>query len=125
VGGYAAYPDGYLSSPRFLAGLALFVTGMAVNWHSDGVLIGLRRPGETGYKIPRGGAFELVSGANFFGEILEWSGWALAAGTRPALAFAFFTFCNIGPRGAQHHRWYRATFKDYPVGRKAVIPFVW
>ena len=74
---------------------------------------------------PQGGAFELVSGANFFGEILEWAGFALAAGTLPAAAFAAFTFCNIAPRGAQHHAWYVRTFKDYPKGRRAVIPWVW
>jgi 3-oxo-5-alpha-steroid 4-dehydrogenase 1 len=50
---HAEYPPGYLASPRFLGGVALFFTGMAVNWHSDGILIGLRKPGETGYKIPR------------------------------------------------------------------------
>eukprot|EP00660_Eupelagonema_oceanica_P014850 gene14850-biopygen37094 len=30
------------------------------------------------YKIPYGGAFEYVSGANFFGEIVEWYGWGIA-----------------------------------------------
>ena len=51
-----------------------------------------------------GGMFEYVSGANFFGESLEWSGFALMCGTLPALAFAVFTVCNIGPRACQHHR---------------------
>ena len=80
---------------------------------------------ETGYKIPRGGAFELVSGANFFGEIVEWSGFALAAWSLPGLAFAIFTFANIGPRAASHHRWYLTKFPEYPRSRRAVIPFVW
>ena len=43
----------------------------------------------------------------------------------PSFAFAFFTFCNLAPRGATHHAWYRAKFDDYPPSRKAVIPFVW
>lgn len=42
-----------------------------------------------------------------------------------AAAFAFFTFCNIGPRGAQHHRWYLSKFEDYPKDRRAVIPYIW
>lgn len=79
-----------------------------------------------GYKIPQGGAFRLVSGANFAGEILEWSGWALAAGGQmPASAFALFTFCNIAPRAWHHHCWYKDKFDDYPKERRAVIPFVW
>jgi 3-oxo-5-alpha-steroid 4-dehydrogenase 1 len=70
--------------------------------------------------------FQYVSGANFFGEILEWTGFAIAAGTLPATAFAFFTFCNTAPRGAQHHANYLEKFKEeYPKDRKAVIPFLW
>ena len=122
---HAVYPAGYLTSPRFLMGAALWAAGLAANWHADATLRALRRPGETGYKIPRGGLFELVSAANLTGEILEWAGWALAANSLPAMAFAVFTFANIAPRGAQHHKWYLATFRDYPKSRRAVIPWVW
>jgi 3-oxo-5-alpha-steroid 4-dehydrogenase 1 len=55
--------------------------GMWINIQSDGILRNLRKPGETGYKIPRGGLFRYVSGANFLGEIVEWSGFAIAAGS--------------------------------------------
>lgn len=44
----------------------------------------------------QGGMFEYVSGANFFGEIVEWAGFAIAAWSLPAAAFALFTFFNIG-----------------------------
>ena len=99
--------EGVLAS-RFVLGVCLFVAGAGINLHADHVLRTLRAPGETGYKVPRGGAFELVSGANFFGEIVEWVGFAVAAwgvphARLPALAFAAFTACNIGPRGLQHH----------------------
>lgn len=120
------YSDDWLSDPRFVIGAITFFTGMAINIHSDYTLIHLRKPGETGYKIPRGGAFELVSGANFFGEIVEWTGFAIACWSLPALAFAIFTFSNIAPRGAQHHQNYLEKFKDqYPKSRRAVIPFLW
>ena len=56
------------------------VSGFCINYHSDHVLRTLRKPGETGYKIPMGGVFRFVSGANFFGEIVEWSGYAIATG---------------------------------------------
>jgi 3-oxo-5-alpha-steroid 4-dehydrogenase 1 len=111
-------------SPRFVIGVFLFFVGMNINMHADNVLRNLRKPGETGYKIPRGGAFEYVSGANFFGEIIEWIGFAIAAWSLPALAFAVFTACNIGPRALAHHSWYLERFKDYPKSRKALIPFI-
>jgi 3-oxo-5-alpha-steroid 4-dehydrogenase 1 len=115
-----------VTEPRFLVGVGLFALGMMINWQADDILRNLRKPGETGYRIPRGGAFELVSGANFFGEILEWAGFAVAAGSLPAAAFAIFTFCNIAPRGYQHHRWYLGKFKgEYPPHRKAIIPLLW
>lgn len=112
-------------TPRLLAGLALWAGGWAINLDADNRLIRLRKPGETGYKIPRGGAFELVSAANYFGEILEWTGWAIAAGSLPAAAFAAFTFCNLAPRGWRHHQWYQAKFPRYPRKRQAIIPFLW
>lgn len=110
-------------------GILIFFTGMAINVHSDSVLLHLRgKPingRRQGYKIPRGGMFEYVSCANYFGEILEWSGFALASGSVAGAAFALFTFCNIGPRAYKHHQWYLSKFEDYPKSRKAVIPFIW
>lgn len=126
---FAEYADDWLTRPQFLLGSLVFVVGMAVNWHADGVLLSLRaqrKPGSTErYKIPRGGMFEYVSGANFFGEIVEWTGFAIACWSWAAASFAFFTFCNIGPRGYQHHQSYLEKFEDYPKSRKAVIPFIW
>lgn len=124
----AAYAPDYGAGdmPWLLAGLSIFLTGMAINIHSDGILLGLRKhSGAQRYVIPRGGLFEFVSGANFAGEILEWCGFALAARTLPAFAFAAFTFSNIGPRAVQHHAFYRAKFDNYPRARRALIPFVW
>jgi len=41
---------------------------------------------------------------NFFGEIVEWTGFAVACWSLPATAYAIFTACNIGPRAISHHR---------------------
>lgn len=54
-----------------------------------------------------GGMFEYVSGANFFGEILEWCGYALATWSLPTFSFALFTMCSIGPRAYHHHRYWQ------------------
>ncbi|EDV21636.1 uncharacterized protein TRIADDRAFT_59840 [Trichoplax adhaerens] len=71
-----------------------------------------------------GGMFEYVSGANFFGEMLEWFGFSVACWSLPAAAFAFFAASNIGPRAYHHHRYYQKKFDDYPKERKAIIPFI-
>lgn len=114
----------WMSDPRFLAGVLLFVGGYAINHQSDAILRNLRKPGESGYKIPRGGFFRWVSSPNYFGEILEWTGFALAAWTVPALAFALFTAANLVPRAFSNHRWYIEHFGEYPKERRAVIPFL-
>lgn len=51
---YYAYSDSWFYDPRFLAGVVIFLLGMAINIQSDAILRGLRRQNETGYKIPRG-----------------------------------------------------------------------
>ena len=53
----------------------MFLCGVWINTQADGILRSLRDASvadDRGYKIPRGGMFEYVSGANFFGEIVEW-----------------------------------------------------
>ena len=115
---------GHLADIRFLAGVALFFAGMAVNRRADNILIRLRRPGETGYRIPEGGLYRYVSCPNYLGEILEWMGWALATWSLAGLAFAVYTAANIGPRAVSHHRWYREQFPEYPTERRALIPYL-
>jgi len=123
--GSVAYPASWVSDARFQAGLMLFLAGAALNLWADARLIGLREDaGATGYAVPRGGMFELVSCPNHLGEIVEWTGFALMCWNLPALSFAIWTAANLIPRSLSHHRWYRERFADYPAGRRAVIPLL-
>lgn len=119
---FALHDDGWLRDPRLAAGVALFLLGMAVNLHSDRILFRLRRPGEHGYAIPRGGLHRYVSCPNYLGEIVEWCGWALASWSLAGLSFAVWTIANLLPRALAHHRWYRERFPDYPPERRALVP---
>ena len=101
------------------------MAGFAINQHADWVLMNLRKPGETGYKIPHGGLYRCITCPNYFGEILEWTGFAIASWSLPGVAFALYTFANLAPRAVSHHAWYREKFPDYPKERKALLPFVW
>ena len=118
------YPLSWLVDPRFIGGFIMFFAGMFINWQSDNILIHLRKPGESGYIIPTKGLFRYISCPNHFGEIVEWSGFALMTWCAPALAFALWTLVNLMPRALHHHQWYKGTFKDYPEERKALLPFV-
>ncbi|XP_016808419.1 3-oxo-5-alpha-steroid 4-dehydrogenase 1 isoform X3 [Gorilla gorilla gorilla] len=120
----AVYADDWVTDPRFLIGFGLWLTGMLINIHSDHILRNLRKPGDTGYKIPRGGLFEYVTAANYFGEIMEWCGYALASWSVQGAAFAFFTFCFLSGRAKEHHEWYLRKFEEYPKFRKIIIPFL-
>jgi protein-S-isoprenylcysteine O-methyltransferase Ste14 len=113
-----------LTDSRFALGIAVFALGFAVHVLADSGLRRLRAPGETGYRIPRGGLFDLVACPNYFGEIVQWCGWALAAWSPAAAAFAVFTAANLVPRAHVYRRWYRERFPDYPMKRKRVIPFL-
>ncbi len=118
------YELSWMTDPRFIFGVVLFFFGMIINIKSDDILFSLRDDGSTGYKIPRGGLFEKVSSPNYFGEIIEWIGFAIATWSLAGLTFAIWTFCNLAPRAFAHHRWYNEEFPDYPEDRKALIPFV-
>ena len=111
---------------RWAIGMGMWAIGAAINIQSDYRLRMLRVNKGPGIHIPHGGFFESVSAANYFGEILEWLGYAIACHQLPAYAFAFFTFCNLAPRAHQHHTFYRQYFGSrYPAHRKALLPGVW
>lgn len=114
----------WLGSFHFIAGLVIFLSGMYINLRADHILIHLRARGETDYKIPKGFLFDLVSSPNLFGEIVEWSGFALMAWNLPALSFMIWTLANLVPRAINHHNWYRKNFAEYPADRKIVFPYL-
>jgi hypothetical protein len=117
-------PYGSIAYAKIVLGVLLFITGFIINKYHDRILIRLRKISKNGYQIPYGGLFRYVSCPNFFGEIMEWGGFALMVWSLPALSFLIWTFVNLVPRAIDHHKWYKQNFTDYPPERKAVIPFV-
>lgn len=123
LGNFAVYDLSWLLSPWFLCGIVVFLTGMYINISSDYKLINLRKPGETGYKIPYGGFFKWVSSPNIMGELIEWTGWGIMTLSLPTLSFTIWSWANLLPRTLDHHKWYKEKFgEEYPKERKAVIP---
>jgi 3-oxo-5-alpha-steroid 4-dehydrogenase 1 len=124
IGHLGTYAADWLRDPRFICGALMFGAGWLGNLHSDAVLRALRKPGETGYKIPRGGLYRWVSAPNYLCEIVEWCGWAVMTWSPAGLAFALYTVANLAPRAWSNHIWYLDKFDDYPAERKALVPYL-
>jgi steroid 5-alpha reductase family enzyme len=118
------YDFNWLTSWQFITGVLLFISGFIINKTADEKLRRLRDGNREEYVLPRGWLFEYISCPHYFGEIIEWGGWAIITWSLPGLAFFVFTFSNLFPRAVTSHRWYKMHFQDYPSGRKAVIPFL-
>jgi protein-S-isoprenylcysteine O-methyltransferase Ste14 len=121
----SGYTSEWLIDPRFIVGVALFITGFIINRRADWILHNLRKPNESGYKIPYGGLYRWISCPNYLGEVIIWLGWAVATWSLPGLAFATWTAANLVPRARAHHAWYQEHFPDYPPDRRALLPGLW
>jgi len=121
------YPLSWLWSWQFIAGTAVFFAGMAINIHSDNIIRHLRRPGDTRHYLPRGGMFRYVSSANYFGEFVEWCGFALLTWSWAGAVFALWTFANLAPRAGKIRDRYAAEFGNEfrQLKLRRIIPFIY
>jgi 3-oxo-5-alpha-steroid 4-dehydrogenase 1 len=121
------YPSSWLYSLPFLAGTALFLAGMYINIQSDGIIRNLRKPGDTAHYFPQGGMFRYVTSANYFGEWLEWTGFAILTWSWAGAVFSLWTFANLCPRAARIYDLYAQEFPEQmeTLKPKRFIPFVY
>lgn len=121
-------PD-WFTDPRFLIGMAIYLTGFTLNVHSDAILRNLRSKeevarGEKVYRIPQGGLFRYVSSPSYFSELLSFTGFAIATWSWGAVFVLVVSAANLVPRAFQVHSWYQEKFPDYPQDRKVLVPFI-
>lgn len=115
----------WLLTPAAISGISLFFAGMAINIHSDHVIRHLRKPGDTRHYLPAKGFYKYVTSANYFGELVEWTGFALLCSTPAAWLFVIWTAANLVPRADAIHKHYREEFGDAVGTRKRIIPFLY
>jgi len=118
------YAPGWLFSWQFISGVAIFISGFMINKISDDKFRLLRKKNPGEYVLPEGWLFRYISCPHYFGEIIEWGGWALMTWSLPGLAFFLFTIANLAPRAISSHRWYKENFSNYPARTKALVPFL-
>lgn len=119
------YSSDYLYRINCWIGILVFFLGMGINWHSDYVIRHLRQPGDTKHYLPEKGLYHWVTSGNYFGELLEWTGFALATASPAAWVFVWWTFANLAPRAYAIRQKYREEFGVEAVGkRKCLIPYI-
>ena len=119
------YSSAYLCRINCWIGILVFFLGMGINWHSDYVIRHLRQPGDTRHYLPQKGLYHWVTSGNYFGELLEWTGFALATSSPAAWVFVWWTFANLAPRAYAIRQKYREEFGVEAVGkRKCLIPYI-
>lgn len=119
------YTTEWLTTPPFIIGTLIFFTGMVINWHSDNVIRHLRQPGDTRHYLPQKGLYRYVTSANYFGELVEWTGFAILTWSAAGAVFAWWTFANLVPRAnAIYHR-YQQEFGTQMGKRKRIFPFLY
>ncbi len=120
------YTVAWFSTLPFIAGTVVFFAGMMINMHSDYVIRHLRKPGDTRHYLPQKGMYRYVTSGNYFGELLEWTGFAILTQSPAAWVFVLWTFANLAPRAHAIRSHYREEFGAHAVGkRKRLIPFVY
>lgn len=124
LGNMGVYTNSWIYDWRFVLGTSLFTIGWIINVWSDEILLHLRKPHEKGYKIPKGGFYRYISCPNYFGEMIEWLGFAIMTWNLASLSFALWTIANLAPRAFSNHKWYKNKFPNYPKNRKALVPFI-
>lgn len=121
------YPADWLTNPRFIFGFLLFIIGMYVNIQSDDIIRNLRKDGDTKHYLPKNGMFRYVTSANYFGEFVEWVGFAILTWSWSGAVFALWTFANLCPRAARIYDHYKLEFGDELDTKKVkrIIPFIY
>lgn len=125
---FRRYNSNWLTDPRFLIGVAIYLCGFALLVNSESIVRNLRdknNPGAAEYQIPFGGGFRFVTSPAYLGELIAWSGFAILTWALPGVAILLITAGNLIPRARDTHKWYQQQFADYPTDRNALVPFLW
>ena len=104
--------------------IAAFAFFEFMNFLCHNELKNLRKPGTTERGIPKGYGFGLVSWANYWWETLVWLTYSVFTGCATSYLFLLFSFYQMAVWALKKHKRYKEEFKDYPKGRKAIVPFV-
>lgn len=110
--------------------LAVFILGELGNFSIHMAFRSLRPAGTKERRIPvptsnpLTALFSLVSCPNYTYEVIAWIGFSAMTQCLPALIFTTVGFYQMSVWALGKHRNYKKEFKDYPRGRKSIVPFL-
>jgi len=137
--GFTAYVAYHVNHPLYTppstqvqvySALALFTICELGNLSSHLLLRDLRPAGTTERRIPYPNRnpltmlFNLVSCPNYTYEFGAWAAFTVMTQCVPAGLFALAGLYQMSVWAIGKHKQYRKEFKEYPRGRKAIIPFL-
>ncbi|KAJ8551599.1 hypothetical protein K7X08_021614 [Anisodus acutangulus] len=105
-------------------GFIVFLVGIIGNFYHHFLLSKMRKEGESGYKIPKGGLFSLIICPHYLFEIVTFLGFSLISQTLFSFSSTIGTLFYLTGRSYATRKWYLSKFEDFPKNVKALIPFV-
>jgi 3-oxo-5-alpha-steroid 4-dehydrogenase 1 len=122
------YPISWFWSPQFIIGTIFFFSGMIINMHADRLIRFLRKDkNDNNYYIPQGWPFKISNSANYFGELLEWLGFAILLWAVSGWIFLLWSLANMIPRAKEVYEKYSQFFgtEFTDLKRKKLFPFIY
>ncbi|XP_058216029.1 steroid 5-alpha-reductase DET2-like [Rhododendron vialii] len=105
-------------------GVVIFLVGISGNFYHHYLLSKLREKGDRGYKLPKGGLFNLVLCPHYLFEILAFWGIFFVSQTALSLSCALGVALYLAGRSFVTRKWYLSKFENFPGEVKALVPFV-
>lgn len=105
-------------------GVVIFIVGISGNFYHHYLLSKLREKGDKGYKLPKGGLFDLVICPHYLFEILAFLGIFLISQTLLSFSCALGSALYLAARSYVTRKWYLSKFENFPREVKALVPYV-
>ncbi|KAL1916696.1 uncharacterized protein VTP21DRAFT_5400 [Calcarisporiella thermophila] len=115
---------GSRSEAYILACVGIWAWGEISNFVTHMTLRNLRPPGTRVRKVPYGYGFDLVSCPNYFFETVAWVAYSFLTQSWAAWLFTIVAVGQMYIWAEKKHRNYRKEFKDYPLRRRAMFPYL-
>ncbi|PWA71576.1 3-oxo-5-alpha-steroid 4-dehydrogenase [Artemisia annua] len=125
---YAQYLSQSFDEPAMdlkYIGTTLFLIGITGNFYHHYILSNLRKKGDSGYRIPKGGLFNLVICPHYLFEIIQFVGVACICQTVYSFSFTLGTAFYLMGRSYATREWYILKFGDkFHKDVKALVPYI-